>query len=117
MKELTKLEEEIMQVIWKIEKGFANDIMATISEPKPAYNTVLTIVRILEKKGFVGYHIFGKAHQYFPCISKKEYSKQILFGMVKNYFNNSFSSMVSAFADGKKLTMEDLDELKKLIDE
>jgi len=117
MKELTKLEEEIMQVIWKIEKGFANDIMAAIPVPKPAYNTVLTIVRILEKKGFVGYDVFAKAHQYYPLVSKEEYSKKILTGVVKNYFNNSFRNLVSAFADGKNLTLKDLEELKKIINE
>jgi len=117
MKELTKLEEEIMQVMWKIGKGFANDIMAAIPEPKPAYNTVLTIVRILEKKGFVGYDAYGKAHQYYPLISKEDYSKQILTGVVKNYFNNSFRNLVSAFADGKNLTLKDLEELKKMIND
>jgi len=117
MKELTKLEEEIMQVIWQIEKGFANDIMAAVPEPKPAYNTVLTIVRILERKGFVGYHVYGKAHQYYPIVSKEEYSKQLLTGVVKNYFNNSFRSLVSAFADGKNLTLKDLEELKNMISE
>ena len=117
MKELTKLEEEIMQVMWKIGKGFANDIMAAIPEPKPAYNTVLTIVRILEKKGFVGYDAYGKAHQYYPLISKEKYSNQILTGVVKNYFNNSFRNLISAFADGKNLTLKDLEELKKIINE
>ncbi|MCL1850119.1 MAG: BlaI/MecI/CopY family transcriptional regulator [Bacteroidetes bacterium] len=117
MKELTKLEEEIMQVMWKIGKGFANEIMAAIPEPKPAYNTVLTIVRILEKKGFVGYDAYGKAHQYYPLISKEDYSKQILTGVVKNYFNNSFRNLVSAFADGKNLTLKDLEELKNIINE
>ena len=117
MKELTKLEEEIMQVIWQIGQGFANDIMAAIPEPKPAYNTALTIVRILEKKGFVAHNTFGKAHQYFPLISKEEYSKRILSGVVKNYFNNSFRNLISAFADGKNLTLKDLEELKKIINE
>ena len=117
MKELTKLEEEIMQVIWQIGKGFANDIMSAIPEPKPAYNTALTIVRILEKKGFVAHETFGKAHQYYPLITKEAYSKQILSGVVKNYFNNSFRSLVSAFADGKNLTLKDLEELKKIIND
>jgi predicted transcriptional regulator len=115
MKELTKLEEEIMQVIWQVGKGFANDIMAAIPEPKPAYNTALTIVRILEKKGFVAHETFGKAHRYYPLISKEEYSKKILSGVVKNYFNNSFRNLVSAFADGKNLTLKDLEELKNII--
>jgi predicted transcriptional regulator len=115
MKELTKLEEEIMQVMWKIGKGFANEIMAAIPEPRPAYNTVLTMVRILERKGFIGYDVYGKAHQYYPLVSKEDYSKKILSGVVKNYFNNSFRNLVSAFADGKNLTLKDLEELKRVI--
>ena len=117
MKELTKLEEEIMQVIWKVEKGFANEIVAAVPEPKPAYNTVLTVVRILEKKGFVGYTAYNKSHLYYPLISKEEYSKKILSGVVKNYFNNSFRSLVAAFADGENLTLKDLEELKQIINE
>ena len=117
MKELTKLEEEIMQVIWQIEKGFANEIMAAMPEPKPAYNTVLTIVRILEKKGYVAHHTYVKAHQYYTLVSKEEYSKRILTRVVKNYFNNSFRNLISAFADGKNLTLKDLEELKKIINE
>jgi predicted transcriptional regulator len=117
MKELTKLEEEIMQVIWQIGKGFANDIMAASPEPKPAYNTALTMVRILEKKGFVSYESFGKAHRYYPLISKEDYSKKVLSGVVKNYFDNSFRNLVSAFADGRNLTLKDLEELKKIINE
>jgi predicted transcriptional regulator len=117
MKELTKLEEEVMQVMWKIEKGFACDIMAAFPEPKPAYNTVLTIVRILEKKGFIGYAVYNKSHQYYPLISKENYSKQLLTGVVRKYFNNSFRNLVSAFADGKNLTLKDLEELKEMIND
>jgi len=117
MKELTRLEEEIMQVIWQVGRGFANEIMAAVPEPKPAYNTVITVVRILEKKGFVGYDVYCKAHQYYPLITKDEYSKQLLTGVVKKYFNNSFRNLVSAFADGKNLTLKDLEELKQLINE
>jgi predicted transcriptional regulator len=91
--------------------------MAAVPEPKPAYNTVITVVRILEKKGFVGYDVYCKAHQYYPLITKDEYSKQLLTGVVKNYFNNSFRNLVSAFADGKNLTLKDLEELKQLINE
>jgi predicted transcriptional regulator len=117
MKELTKLEEEIMQVIWKIGKGFANEIMAAVPEPKPAYNTVLTMVRILERKGFVAHETFCKAHRYYPLVSKEDYSKKLLSGVVKNYFNNSYRNLVSAFADGKNLTLEYLEELKAMIND
>ncbi len=116
MKELTKAEEQIMQVLWRIEKGFANEIMANLPEPKPAYNTALTIVRILEKKGFVGYETFGKANRYYPLINKEAYSNSLIKGLVKNYFNNSFKSMVSCFADNQNITSQELEEIRAIID-
>lgn len=117
MKELTKSEEQVMQVIWKIGQGFANEIMTAFSEPKPAYNTVLTMVRILEKKGFVGHETFCKANRYFPLISKEEYSQNSLKGLVSNYFNGSYTELVSAFTKKEKLSVEQLQELKKMIEE
>ena len=72
MKELTKAEEQVMQILWKIEKGFVKDIIDSMPKPKPAYNTVSTIVRILEKKGFVGHNAYGKTHEYYPLVSKKD---------------------------------------------
>lgn len=116
MKELTKAEEQVMQVIWKIGTGFANEIMAAYPEPKPAYNTVLTVVRILEKKGFVGHEQFCKANRYFPIISKEEYSESSLKGLVENYFNNSYLDLVSAFAKKENFSMEQIEELKKMIE-
>ena len=117
MKELTKSEEQVMQVIWKIGHGFANEIMTAFPEPKPAYNTVLTMVRILEKKGFVGHETFCKANRYFPLISKEEYSQNSLKGLVSNYFNGSYTELVSAFTKKENFTMEQLQELKKMIEE
>ena len=116
MKELTKAEEQVMQVIWLIDKGFANEIMANFPEPKPAYNTVLTIVRILEKKGFVAHETFCKANRYYPLVSKEDYSQNFLTGFVKNYFNNSYTDLVSAFTKKENLSLNELEELKKLID-
>lgn len=117
MKELTKSEEQVMQVIWKIGQGFANEIMTAFPEPKPAYNTVLTMVRILEKKGFVGHETFCKANRYFPLVSKEEYSQNSLKGLVSNYFNGSYTELVSAFTKKENFTMEQLQELKKMIEE
>ena len=116
MKELTKSEEQVMQVIWKIGRGFANEIMTAFPEPKPAYNTVLTMVRILEKKGFVGHETFCKANRYFPLISKEEYSQNSLKVLVSNYFNGSYTELVSAFTKKENLSVEQLQELKKMIE-
>ena len=117
MKELTKAEEQVMQLIWEIKQGFVKDILERIEEPKPAYNTVSTIVRILEKKGFVGYIAYGKTHQYYPLIAKEDYRKELMDGVVKNYFSNSFRQLVSFFAEEKKLSLKELEELKNIVDQ
>lgn len=116
MTELTKAEEQIMQELWKLEKAFVKDIIEKLPEPKPAYNTVSTIVRILERKGFVGHNAFGKTHQYFPLINKKEYTKGFMNGFLKNYFSNSMKNLVSFFAKDKSLTIKEMEELKKLLE-
>lgn len=112
-KELTKAEEQVMQAIWAVGQGFANEIVAAIEEPKPAYNTILTIVRILEKKGFVAHETFNKANRYYPIVSREEYSSQMLGRMAKNYFGSSFRNMVSFLVDSKSVTLEDLESLTK----
>ncbi|MCW0483542.1 BlaI/MecI/CopY family transcriptional regulator [Gaoshiqia sediminis] len=113
MKELTKAEEQVMQLLWKLEKAFVKDLIEQMPEPKPAYNTVSTIVRILEKKGFVGYEAFGKTHRYFPLISKKEYTRRYMKNFMKGYFSNSFKEMVSFFAREDNMSMADLEVLMK----
>jgi BlaI family transcriptional regulator, penicillinase repressor len=117
MKQLTKAEEQIMQILWKLEKAFVKDIMVYLPEPKPAYNTVSTIVRIMEKKGFVGYKAYGKTHEYYPLISKPEYTKKFLRGFVKDYFSNSYKQMVSFFARDEKLSITEMEEMRRLIEE
>ncbi|MDA3943163.1 MAG: BlaI/MecI/CopY family transcriptional regulator [Bacteroidetes bacterium] len=116
MKELTKAEEQIMQELWTLEKAFVNDILDKLPEPKPAYNTVSTIVRILERKGFVGHQAYGKSHQYFPLVSKKEYSKHLFKNLAGNYFSNSVKQMFSFFSHEKKLSLQELEDLKSLIE-
>ncbi|MCF8367690.1 MAG: BlaI/MecI/CopY family transcriptional regulator [Bacteroidales bacterium] len=116
MKELTKAEEQVMQVLWKIEKGFVNDLLEHFPEPKPAYNTVSTIVRILEKKGFVGHHAFGKTHEYFPLISKKDYTKKSFKGFMKSYFSNSYQAFASFLANDKTINLIELEEMKAMIE-
>ncbi|MBP9925342.1 MAG: BlaI/MecI/CopY family transcriptional regulator [Cyclobacteriaceae bacterium] len=113
MKELTKAEDQIMQVLWTLEKGFVKDIIDQLPEPKPAYNTVSTIVRILEKKGFVGYKAFGKTHEYFPLVPKEKYTRFYLNNMVTGYFNGSFQNLVSFFAKENSLKVQDIDQLVK----
>ena len=111
IKELTKAEEQVMQILWKLDKAFVNDILEKIPEPKPAYNTVSTIVRILEKKGFVDHEAFGKTHRYFPLISKSDYTKAYFRNFLSNYFGNSFQEMVSFFAKEDNMSLSDLEAL------
>lgn len=116
MKELTKAEEQIMQILWTIEKGFVNDILEKLPLPKPAYNTVSTIVRILARKGFVGHIAYGKTHEYFPLISKREYTKSYFKGFMNNYFGNSYQALASFFTKENSLSIEELEEIKALMD-
>lgn len=113
-KELTRAEDQVMQILWKIEKGFVKDIIECMPEPKPAYNTVSTIVRILETKGFVGHQAFGKTHQYFPVVTKEKYTRFYLNNLLKGYFNGSFQNLVSFFAKDNKM---DIREMEKILEE
>jgi len=116
MRELTRAEEEVMQVLWKIKKGFVKEILKHFEEPKPAYNTVSTIVRILQDKGFVAHKAYGRTHEYFAVISKSEYSKTHLNTFVKDYFSNSFEKMVSFFAKEKRISLKEMEEIMKIMD-
>ena len=109
--QLTKAEEQVMQILWDMGDGIVSDIRNTFNDPKPARNTVSTVVRILEKKGYVGHKAYGNVHLYHPLISKSEYSKSQLFGLMESYFNNSFPAMASFFAREKDLTVRELEEL------
>ena len=113
MKELTKAEEQVMQHLWKLNKAFVKDLVAEMPEPKPAYNTVSTIVRILETKGFVGHKAYGKTHEYFPMIGKDEYRSFYLKNMVSTYFGGSFQKLVSFFAKDNDMDVQELEELLK----
>lgn len=111
MKELTRAEEQLMQILWKMKKGFIKDLIDKIPEPKPAYNTVSTFIRIMERKGFVGHTAYGKTHEYYPLISKKEYTKLFMKGLIKKYFSNSFQEMVSFFAKEDNMSISELEKL------
>ena len=111
MKTLTKAEEQIMQIIWKVKEGFIRDIMEAIPSPKPHQNTVATILKILVEKEFVGLRIIGRQHQYYPLISKEAYSKASIKSLVKGYFGGSFSEAVSFMVKENSLSLEDLETL------
>jgi BlaI family transcriptional regulator, penicillinase repressor len=114
LKELTKAEDQVMQILWDLKSGFVKDIIEQMPEPKPAYNTISTIVRILETKGFVDHKAYGKTHEYFPLISKERYTKFYLNNLLKGYFDGSFQNLVSFFAKENKL---DTKAIEKLLEE
>jgi BlaI family transcriptional regulator, penicillinase repressor len=116
MKELTKAEEEIMLLLWELKNACVKDLLDKFDEPKPAYNTISTIVRILETKGFIGHNAIGKTYKYFPTVSRDEYRKLYLGNMVQNYFGNSYRQLVSFFSDHNDVDISDLEEIKKMID-
>lgn len=117
IKELTKAEEQIMQIIWQLEKGFVKEVVDQLPDPKPAYNTVSTIIRILETKGFLAHEAFGKAHQYYPIISREDYKRYATSKLMDNYFENSVESMFSFFVKEEKLDLSDVDEILKMINQ
>lgn len=111
MKTLTKAEEQVMQVLWKLEEGFIRDIMDALPPPKPHQNTVATILKILVEKEFVGIRVFGRQHQYHPLINKDSYSKATMKSLVKSYFGGSFSEAVSFMVKENSISVEDLETL------
>ena len=106
-----------MQILWDIGQGFVKDIIEHLPDPKPAYNTVSTIVRILEKKKFVSHNAFGNSHEYFPTILKKDYTEAYLNSIIKDYFSDSFKEMVSFFTRDKDMNIEELEEIRKMINQ
>ncbi len=116
IRELTKAEDQIMQVLWHLNTAFVKDIISKLPSPKPAYNTVSTIVRILEKKGFVGFKAYGKTHEYFPIIAKDEYSNYYLKSFMNRYFKGSFQDLVSFFAKENKLNVTEMEAMIKRIE-
>ncbi|MFO7370382.1 MAG: BlaI/MecI/CopY family transcriptional regulator [Bacteroidales bacterium] len=113
--ELTRAEEEVMQILWQIKKGFVKNMVEMFPDPKPAYNTVSTIVRILETKGFIGHTAYGKTHEYYPLVEKDEYRKKYLNSMLHNYFGGSFRQMASFFVKNEKMDTRELEEILNLM--
>ncbi|MFT3827760.1 MAG: BlaI/MecI/CopY family transcriptional regulator [Chitinophagaceae bacterium] len=115
MKALTKAEEQVMQVLWHLEKGFLKDVLEAMPEPKPHSNTIATILKILVEKGFVDYEVQGRNNLYKPLISKEEYGRKTVQQVVKGYFGGSLTKLVSQFIDSEKLSPEELEALLKQI--
>ena len=115
MRELTKAEEEIMQILWEIERGVVWDVIELLPEPKPAYNTVSTFIRILEQKGFIDHDANGKTHTYFTIVSKEDYRRYEAEKLMSNYFDNSLTELVSFFVKDKNMSLADADEIVRLI--
>ncbi|MCU0351952.1 MAG: BlaI/MecI/CopY family transcriptional regulator [Flavobacterium sp.] len=113
MRELTKAEDQVMQVLWKLEKAYVKDIIEQLPEPKPAYNTVSTIIRILENKGFVDHTSYGKTYEYYPIVSKESYSKFTVQNVLQNYFGGSMQNLVSFFAKNENLSLQEIEALQK----
>jgi len=111
MKELTRAEDEIMQVLWDLKNGFVKEVINKLPEPKPAYNTVSTIIRILEQKGFVSHEAKGKSHRYFPLITKEVYTQTFMKNFVSKYFSGSYQQMVSFFTKKEDLSLNELEQL------
>ncbi len=112
-KPLTKAEEEIMQVLWRLDKAFVKDIVDDMPEPKPHYNTVSTIIKILGDKGFVAYESFGKSNRYYALVKKEDYTRRSMKQFVKGYFEGSYTNMLSFFAKEKNISIEELESILK----
>ena len=117
MQKLTNKEEEIMHILWTLEKAFVKEVMAEITDEQPHYNTLSTIIRNLEEKGYVNHNAFGNTHQYFPIVSLEDYRKGFMSTAIDNYFNSSYKNMVSFFAKEEKISADELREILNMIEQ
>ena len=117
MEKLTNKEEQIMQVLWSLEKAFVNDIKAQLPEPKPHYNTISTVIKRLQKKGFVGFEAFGPTHRYYPIVTKAAYTSTFLGEVLDGFFDKSYKNLVAHFAKEEKISTDDLKEIIRMIEE
>ena len=117
MKELTKAQEEILMALWEVNEGAVSNVLEILPEPKPAYNTVATVINVLEKKEYAAHKKFGKTKVYYPLIAKKDYARFILKDTAKGYFNGSFNKMVQSFVENKELSLKELEELRIILEE
>jgi len=116
MKEITKAQEDLLKALWEIKEGAISDVLDSLDEPKPAYNTVATVIKVLEKKGYVSHKTYGKTHVYFAMVSKKDYAQHLLKDTFKGLFNGSLNLMVSSFVKNKDVSLRELEELKEMLE-
>lgn len=116
MEKLTNKEEEIMRVLWKLKKAFVKEVLAELPEPRPHYNTISTIIRNLEEKGYIEHESFGKTYRYQPAVTKEEYRKGFMQKTINHYFENSYKNVVSYFAKEEKISVNELKEIISLIE-
>ena len=117
MKELTKAEEQLMRILWKLEKAFLKDVVEEFPEPKPAYTTISTVMRVLVKKGIIGYETFGKTNRYYPILKESTYYKDHVNKVIKNFFGGSVNRFASFFTENQQLKLEELEDVKRLLEE
>jgi BlaI family transcriptional regulator, penicillinase repressor len=117
MKEITKAQEDILKALWQIKEGAVSDVLDVLPDPKPAYNTVATVIKVLEKKGYLSHKTYGKTNVYFSLVSQKEYAQNVLKETVKGFFNGSLQQMVSHFVKSKSVSLNELEELKQMLEE
>ena len=116
MEKLTSKEAQAMQVLWTAGKGFVKDLLVNYPEPKPHYNTLSSLIRLLEEKGYVGHNAYGNTHEYFPLISKEEYQREFMSDIVESYFGKSYKNVVSFFAQEQNISVEELKEIISMIE-
>ncbi|MCH2034783.1 MAG: BlaI/MecI/CopY family transcriptional regulator [Tenacibaculum sp.] len=114
--QLSKTEEQLMQLLWKLKKGFMKDILSEFPEPKPATTTVATLLKRMRDKGFIDYKLYGKSREYYPLVKKSDYFSKHVNGLIKNFFNDSASQFASFFTKETDLSVSELEELRKIID-
>ena len=117
MKEITKAQEEILKALWRIKEGAVSDVLEALQDPKPAYNTVATVIKVLEKKEYVSHKTYGKTNVYYPLVTDTEYAKYLIKDTARGFFNGSLNQMVSFFVKDKSLSINELEELKSMIEQ
>jgi BlaI family transcriptional regulator, penicillinase repressor len=116
MKEITNAQEEILKAVWKIENGAVSDVLEKLTEPKPAYNTVATVIKVLEKKGYLGHRTYGKTNVYYALISRNDYAQQVVKNTFTGLFNRSLNQMVSPLIQNKEISLTELEELRQIVE-